>query len=137
VRKVRSGIAVIGALLPIIYCGGLLYYFIDVGGSIEGAQQIGLGPTVLGLGVVGLLFCIPVILKIIRVVARLSSHGPGGPGSPTATTHGAETGFDAAAAVARYMASRPAQPASPPATAPLAAPGPGAAKRSGFGRKND
>ena len=41
-------------------------------------EEIGLGPTVLGLAVVGLLFCIPLILKIMRLFARPPSSGAGG-----------------------------------------------------------
>jgi hypothetical protein len=51
---------------PILYCGGLLYYFLDFSGSVQEAEMDGLGPTLLGLGVVGLLFCIPFIVKIVR-----------------------------------------------------------------------
>ena len=46
----------IGAIVPVFYCGGLLIYFIHQGGSLEGAISIGLGPTLLGLAIVGLLF---------------------------------------------------------------------------------
>ncbi len=49
-RPLKSVFGVIGVLGPIIYGGGLLYYFIDLSGSVQEAEAIGLGPTVLGPG---------------------------------------------------------------------------------------
>ena len=73
--KTASGL--IKALVPVLYFGGLLYYFFDVsGGSIENANMIGLGPTLLGLGIVGLIFCIPLAIRIARIL-----NGPRTPGS--------------------------------------------------------
>ena len=54
----KSVIGVIGTLVAILYCGRLLYYFLDLTGSVQEAETNGLGPTLLGLGAVGLLFCI-------------------------------------------------------------------------------
>jgi hypothetical protein len=136
VRKVKSGFGVIAALLPVLYCGGLLYYFIDTSGSIHQASEIGLGPTLAGLAAVGLLFCIPLFLKIARFLSGPRSPGSDGSGGPDKSGSGGESGFDAAAVVDRYLASRPAEHASAPVIAPratqVAAPG----KRSGFGRKS-
>ena len=68
-RTLKSVFGVIGALVPILYCGGLLYYFIDSSGSLQDAERNGLGPTLLGLGTVGLFFCIPLIVKVVRIFA--------------------------------------------------------------------
>jgi hypothetical protein len=69
-RTLNSAFGVIRALVPVLYCGGLIYYFLDYSGSVQDAETIGLGPTLLGLGAVGLLFCIPLIFKIVRIFAE-------------------------------------------------------------------
>jgi hypothetical protein len=127
----KSVFGVIRALVPVLYCGGLLYYFLHVSGSVQEAEMEGLGPTLLGLGAVGLLFCIPLIVKIVRIFARPRSPGSG----PDASTRNDESGFDVDAAIARYKAWR-SQEAAP--NAPAARPaheGGGPARRPGFGRK--
>jgi len=121
----------IGAIVPFFYCGGLLIYFIHQGGSVEGAISIGLGPTLLGLAIVDLLFAIPVIVVLFlffRGRRSRRSDGHGGPSGP----HDGEDAFDADAVVARYLARGPAQTAaSPPAPSPGSAP-----KPTGFGRRS-
>ena len=107
-RSFKSLLDVAKALLPVLYCGGLLYYFFDVGGSIENVEAIGLGPTVLGLGAVGLLFCIPLALKILRLRRVLKSPGPGGGGTP-GDHDGDDGGAAADAVIARYMARKEAE----------------------------
>ena len=134
-RTLKPAFGVIGALVPVLYWGGLFYYFFNVAGSVQEAEEIGLGPTLLGLGVVGLLFCIPLIVKIVRIFAEQRSPGSGGSGGPDASTHDDEGGFDADAVVARYMARRSAEAAFGSPAAPPAREGGGPARRSGFGRK--
>jgi hypothetical protein len=129
-RTLKSVFGVIGALFPVVYCGGLIYYFFDVSGSWQNAQEIGLGPTLLGLGAVGLLFCIPLIVKIVGIFVGPRSPGRGG---PNASTHDAE--FDADAVVARYMARRSTDAAPGSPAAPPAHDGGGPAGRPSFGRK--
>ena len=124
-----------GALAAILYFGRLLYYFLDVAGSVEEAEKIGLGPTLLGLAVVGLFFCILLIVRIARFSAGLRSTGSSGRGSPDAPTHDGQGEFDADAAVARYMARRSADAASESPAAPPPHEGGGAARRPSFGRK--
>src|SRR5437868_11721160 len=48
VRTLKSVFGVTGALVPVLYCGGLLHHFLDLSGSVLGAATIGLGPTRLG-----------------------------------------------------------------------------------------
>jgi hypothetical protein len=118
----------IGAFVPFFYCGGLLIYLIHQGGSLDGAISMGLGPTLLGLAVVDLLFSIPlfvVIFRFFRGTRRPGSDGHGGPSGP----HDGENAFDADAVVARYLARGPAQ-TTPPAPSPGSAP-----KPTGFGRR--
>jgi hypothetical protein len=129
----KSAFGVIGALLPILYCGGLLYYFLNLSGSPQEAERDGLGPTLLGLGAVGLLFCIPLIVKLVGIFAAPRS--PGSDGGPDASRRDGGGGFDADAAVARYMARRSPEAAPGAAAAPAAREGADPAKPSSFGRK--
>lgn len=135
-RSLKSVFGVFGALMPIIYCGSLVYYFLDLSGSMDEAVTNGLGPTVLGLGAVGLLFCIPLMVKVVRIFNKPRSPGSPGPGGADAPTRDGDDGFDADAALARYMA-RQSQQASPgPSAAPLAPEGGAPANRNGsFGRR--
>jgi hypothetical protein len=135
-RTFKSVFGVAGAVVPVLYCGGLLYYFLDVGGSVQQATEIGLGPTILGLGVVGLIFCIPLIIKIARLFSGPRSPGSGSRPDPDED----DSGFDADAAIARYMASRSAESTAP--SAPIVSPARGGGfgsagpvARQGFGRK--
>jgi hypothetical protein len=121
-------------LVPIIYCGTLLYYFLGVGGSMKGVWDIGLGPTVLGLGVVALLFCIPLAWKLMKTLSGPRWPNSGGRPNPP-PGHGDDEDDDGGAAadaiVARYLAERSAQAAPAARTAQTG----GNAGRPSFGRK--
>lgn len=138
-RSFKSVFDVAKALLPVLYNGGLLYYFADVGGSWQNIQDLGLGPTILGLGAVGLLFCIPLALKIFRLRRGRPGSGGGTPGDQDDDDGGAA----ADAAIARYMARKATEEATakPAANSPSvrpARPAPqigGSAGRPGFGRR--
>jgi hypothetical protein len=138
VRTLKLGFSIVSALVPIIYCCGLLYYFFDVGGgSVEGVETIGLGPTMMELGMIGLLCCIPVTIKLVRIFAKPRSPGPSGPDT---SARDDETGAEAEAAIARYKArqSTPAAPNAPIVSPARGSGGPassGPAKRPGFGRR--
>ena len=132
-RALKSLFGVIGALIPVCYCGYLLYYFIDVTGSVQEAEKDGLGPTLLGLAIVGLLLCIPLLVKIVRLVA---GSGSGGRGGPDLAAYDGESGFDADAAVTRYMARRSAEAVPDSAPAPAARERDLHARSPSFGRKN-
>jgi hypothetical protein len=133
IKPAPSPFALVGALLPLVYFGGMIYYFSGVGGgTIQGIVDIGLGPTVAGLTIVGLLFTIKPVMIIFRLLV----------GTPTAARSVSsdfdavpESSFDADDAIARYMAKRgqgdaEAQPSQMPVDA-YSAPAP----RGGFGRK--
>lgn len=108
------------SLLPLVYIGGLLFYFTGFSGWSDGALAEGLGPTVLGLGAVGLLLCAPVIYRLLKFAIT--------PRGPVATKGSLELpeepAFDADAALARYMARKAAGqgvellPETPAAEAP-------------------
>jgi hypothetical protein len=120
----KSVFGVVAALLPVGYCGYLLLYFRDVSGE-AGPVETGLGPTMLGLGAVGLLFTIPLILKMVRLFA-------GSPASAARVEPLAEDStFDADAALARYLARK----AAGGGEAPVPPRGP-APRGGGFGRRS-
>lgn len=121
--SVKSVVGVVAALVPVGYCGGLLYYFMR-GNTLEGPVGQGLGPTVLGLGAVGLLFCIPLVFKLLKLAAPRKPE----PGA-RAVDEELASSFDADAALARYMARKAAQgDGEPPRFEPPVA-------RGSFGRK--
>jgi hypothetical protein len=122
---------VMRAVVPIGYCGSLLYYFFDLSGSVEDVKTNGLGPTLLGLGAVGLVLSILLILRIVRLFARPPSPGSGGD-TPAPDE---ESGFDADAAIARYMAQRSAEAVPNPPLARPALGGGGPTRRGSFGRR--
>ena len=125
----RAFIGWLVALVPVFYIGWLLSHFAGVGGeTMEGIVGIGLGPTVLGLAIVGLLFLIGPLVKMIRVASG-TGKVPGA-GLKLGDDLPETEGFDADAALAHYMSKRGQQETAPPAEAQPFAPRPG-----GFGRK--
>jgi hypothetical protein len=122
--SVKSVVGIVAALVPVAYCGGLLYYFMR-GNTLEGPVGQGLGPTVLGLGAVGLLFCIPLVFKLLKLAAPRKPE----PGARVVDEEEPASSFDADAALARYMARKAAQgDGQPPRFEP-------SAPRGSFGRK--
>lgn len=115
--RIKSILGAIGALVPVAYCGGLLYYFIHNSGSIDDAKSIGLGPTLLGLAVVGGLFLIGFLVRIAWMInaaagsAERTNHSGAKPSSLDSDN---DDDFDADAVVARYMAQRPNEPEEMP-----------------------
>lgn len=122
------------SLLPLLYIGGLLYYFTGVSGWSDGPMAGGLGPTVLGLAAVGLIFCIPLVFRLFKLV--ITPRGLAAVREDVAEEAGSD--FDADAALARYLARKAAagepMPEAPAAFAPAASPQ-GEAPRPVFGRK--
>lgn len=112
--------AVVGwllALVPIAYIGFFLWHFMGVGGnSMEGVVGIGLGPTVLGLSIIALLFLVGPLIKLVRVASGVN-RVPGA-GVKVGDDLPATEGFDADAAFARYMRERAETPPPPSDLAP-------------------
>ncbi len=129
--RAKPAFGVIGMLVGALYCGGLLVYFYSVGGSVEGITEIGLGPTMLGLGIVGLLFCIPLLVALVRILAR---RRPPGPDGHSGGSDDGDSGFDADAVVTRYLAQPSAQAAARSPTPSQPSTRSGASK--GFGRRS-
>lgn len=123
------------SLLPLVFIGGLLFYFTGLEGWNGGALSQGLGPTVLGLGAVGLIFCIPLAFRLLKLTIT-----PRGPSEATGGEAEEEeaSGFDADAALARYLARKAEAGEATPergAERPLAFPHGDAPPRPVFGRK--
>ena len=76
-RTAQSWFGLIGALLPVLFCGGLLLYFENVRSAFGGLVDSGIGPTMIGLAVFGLLFLILFLRKLRRFLAP-----PAPPGAP-------------------------------------------------------
>lgn len=82
-HQVRTGLGLIGAIIPIAYCGGMIWYFVDMGGWDDPFISKGLQPTILGLGIVGLIFVVLLGFQIRRVARTTGSGGDDdGPSSP-------------------------------------------------------
>lgn len=126
-RTLKAVFGVIGALMPVLYFGYLIYYFVDVSGSLREAETNGLGPILIGLGIFAALLCIPLLIKIVRLFVTQRAPRSGGPDDPGPSGH--DGGFDADAVVARYLAERRSEPAP-------ARDSSSAARRTGFGRRN-
>jgi hypothetical protein len=133
-RTIKSAVGLVAAAIPILYCGGLLLYFNRVRTASAGLLDGALGPTMLGLGAIGLLFLIPFVLKIRRLVAPPAAPGSGNGGRADQAPQSERSDFDPDAALARYLAQRspgargPASPLAPHA-------GGGPARQAGFGRR--
>ena len=135
-RSIKSAFGMIGTLFAIAYCGGLVFYFLNLSGTMQEAQNIGLGPTIMGLGAFGVLFGIVLILQLIRFIMKMRSHGGGGPDASGGGK--GKGGFDAEAAFSRYMAKQSADANSAGPTAPPTLStfnNSGTFKQQGFGRK--
>lgn len=131
-------LGVIGGLIPLIYIGFMLRHFVGVGGdTAEGVAGIGLGPTVIGLSIVGVLLALPLIIKLLRATTGVN-RVPGAsfeaklkPGEVVV-----EPEFDADAAFASYMRKREAGVVGDVTVNPVdTAPAPLTPRPASFGRK--
>jgi len=132
VRTTKSIFSLIGLAIPVLYCGGLLLYFNSVRTSFGGLLDGALGPTMLGLGAIGLLFLIPLVLKILRLFGGKGTPGAGGGGRADEAPKDEPGDFDPDAAIARYLAKRSSDPRDP--ASPLGSGNPVGQAR-GFGRR--
>ena len=132
--SMKGAVALIAVLVPIVYCGAMVYYFFGVGGSMQGVAAIGLGPTVLGLGAIGLLFCVPLLIRILKLDATTPSK-PGARPRFAANMPVEEEAFDADAALARYLARKAEAGDEPQAVVAETGHAQSASARPAFGRK--
>lgn len=136
-RVVRDVFGALGALLPILYCGGLYFYFRDVAGSPENELNLGLRPTLWGLSVVGLLLCIPLLFKILKIFRRPPPPRLDGRGRLDTSAADDKSGSDADAVIARYLARHAATEGQLVSNAPISSQKADAGKRPSFGRRLD
>ncbi len=120
-------------IFPPVYFGGLFYYFFQMGGSIQGVEDMGLGPTLLELAGIGLVCSIPLIYGIVRILLT-RRHRPGAHGGPSGPDDGDST-FDADAMIARYLARKAEEDAASGTPAASPARGSSTSKPAGFGRR--
>ena len=121
-RTSKNWFGLVGALLPVLFCGGLLLYFNNVRGAFGGLLDGQLGPTMFGLGVFFMLFLVVFLLKLWKLAGGAPASSPGA--RADAALQAEQSDFDADAALARYLSRRD----GPTATRPP----PGS-----FGRKPD
>lgn len=130
----------IGMLIPVGYCFGMVAYFNSIDARYDFlslSQNRDFVSTKFGLTIVGLLFCVPLLFKLVRFMAGLASTAA--PRKPGATRWdddetASDPDFDPDAMIARYMANRSHQPK--PVEAKLAEPEPPAQPaRPAFGRR--
>jgi hypothetical protein len=122
-------LGIIRALIPVLFCGGFLVYFAGVERWTGVPVGDALTPTILGLGILTLLFAIPLVLRVARLLGPPPPRKPG-PRPSEDPTAAERSDFDADAAIARYLARREAaRPPPAPASAAVAPPPPT------FGRK--
>lgn len=125
---VGGALGIVGAILPLVYIAGSVRQFTGVGGkTVRGTIDLGLDPTILGLALLGLLFSLPLIVKLRRLVSNAGS---------ARTTASEAEGFDPDAALANYLRShaRDAIPEAPVAADATEEPRP-FSRPGGFGRK--
>jgi len=150
-RSLKNIVGVLSALTSIVYCGGLILYFVGDWGElgafksllgaengVAGANALGLGPTILGLGAFGLVFVVILLVRIIRLIPRRDPpprerSGPSG----MVVADDDDSGAAADTMIARYLAKRSAEAAAP---AKPVAPRPAANRtitpqRPSFGRR--
>ena len=125
-----------GTLFSVLYCGYLVHYFLHISGSWQEAQNSGLGPTIVGLSIVGAIFLFVFIVQIILTfVAWRSGRSGGGYRTTRHNDDDDDDGFDADAVIARYMARESAEAATNAPSVPPRNGGGSPPKRPGFGRK--
>jgi len=122
-RTSKNWFGLVGAALPVLFCGGLLLYFSSVRAAYGGPNGNPLGPTMFGLGVFFLLALLAFLMRLWKFAGGAPASSPGARAEAAAAAESSD--FDADAALARYLARRGDGP-------PAVRPPPGS-----FGRKND
>lgn len=129
-RTTKSFFGLVMALVPVLWFGGLALYFNHVrnlgGGLFDGA----LGPTIVGLGALGLLFLVLFLWRLRRTAAP-PAPPKSGLGPMDAALEETKSDFDPDAAIARYLARRSAGGPGAGSTSE----GDGPVRPGSFGRK--
>ncbi|MCW4463699.1 hypothetical protein OK349_18490 [Sphingomonas sp. BT-65] len=101
----------IAGLVPVVWFGGLAIHFYRVNEAMGGFASRELMPTIVGLGGLGLLFTIPILIQLVRLVSG-SATKPKELKAPVAADDAAASDFDADAVIARYLEKKAAGEAS-------------------------
>jgi hypothetical protein len=115
-KTTKSFLAVAAGLLPLLYIGGLLFYFSRFSSATGGLFDRQLGPTQFGLAGIGLLFVVLFALRLWRLSRGGDAAGPSGARTAGLADEDVKSDFDADAAFARAMARRSGEPGAPPPT---------------------
>ena len=100
-RVMKNWIGLVAALMPVLFCGGLLLYFNQFRSATGGLFDSALGPTIFGIGAFFILFLVLFLLKLWKLLGP----PPARPAALAAAALEAEkSDFDADAALARYLA---------------------------------
>ncbi len=133
-RTSKNVFGLIGALIPVLFCGGLLFLLNRVRGSGLELLDNMMGPTTIGLAAIGLLFLVLFLWKLRRYLAP-PAPPRAGPGSRAAAMEETKSDFDADAAMARYLARRGTGGSAAPVAPPTPRVDGVAVRPGGFGRK--
>jgi hypothetical protein len=109
-KTAKSFIGLVAALLPILYIGGLLFWFSRLNNATYGLFDRALSPTMFGLAAIGLVFVLLFALKLWRMSRPPVMPRSGGAGPALEEE---KSDFDPDAALARYLARRNAAPVPP------------------------
>ncbi|WP_423602149.1 hypothetical protein [Sphingomonas sp. MS122] len=118
----------VAGLVPVVWFGGLAIHFYRVNQAMGGFASRELMPTIVGLGALGLLFTIPILIKLARLASGTAPK-PKGARAAAAAEEAPPSDFDPDAVIARYLEKKAAGEASfevPESAAP----------RPVFGRKS-
>jgi len=132
-QTAKNWFGLIGALIPVLFFGGMFLYFGGVNDASYGLFDSALGPTRLGLGALTGFFLLLFLWRLSRL-----SRPPSAPktvGRADAEIEEGKSDFDADAAMARYLARRNGDTSVPRGagfTPPADRPPPGS-----FGRKGN
>lgn len=100
--SVKTLWGLIAGLVPVVWFGGLAIHFHRVNEALGGFASRELMPTIVGLGGLGLLFSIPILIKLVRLASGATS-GLKGPKASAAADDAPPSDFDPDAVIARYL----------------------------------
>lgn len=126
----RSAFGIMSSCLAVLYFGGLIYYFTKGGSALDSAMASGLGPTLIGLGILGLIAFGILLFRIVR--AFMPAQKTVVYSSADRLDDAPQSDFDPDAAVARYLERKIAQQAASSAGGDPVPPRP---EFKGFGRR--
>jgi hypothetical protein len=113
-KTTRNFTGLFFAGLPILLIGGALLYLNNVRNAFGGLLDAHMGPTMIGLAVIGLVCVVTFLLKLRKLSTPPAPPQDRAGDRVDAALAEAKSDFDADAAFARYMARREAGGTAPP-----------------------